>query len=106
MVGTDNVEVLDESKCRCKAEGVDILPTNCKTDCRKAYNIYKDPVTDDGTKKSLKGLLCVIQDGPDSYMVKEECTPEWENKGLLQTIYINGEFHNQTTLTEIRKKLE
>jgi len=76
----------------------------------KSYNIYKDPVTDDGTKKSLKGLLCVIKTGPNSdvnqYMVKEECTPEWENKGLLQVIYEDGKFYNQTTLEEIRKRLQ
>lgn len=79
----------------------------------KSYNIYKDPVTDDGTKKSLKGLLCVLQgiptkegDNTISYMVKEKCSPEEESKGLLQVIYENGKFSNQTTLTEIREKLK
>ena len=77
---------------------------------KTAYNIYKDPITDDGTKKSLKGLLCVIKTGPDShvnqYMVKEECTPEWENKGLLQVIYEDGKFYNTTTLEEVRNRLK
>jgi hypothetical protein len=39
------------------------------------------------------------------YIVKTECTPEEENQGWLQTIYENGQFHNQTTLTEIRERL-
>jgi nicotinamide phosphoribosyltransferase len=74
---------------------------------KKSYNIYKDPVTDDGTKKSLKGLLCVVE---SDYPIKEieviqECTPEVENQGLLQVIYEDGKFYNQTTLTEIRTRL-
>ncbi|XAI97303.1 PncB nicotinic acid phosphoribosyltransferase [Leptolyngbya phage Lbo-JY46] len=74
---------------------------------KKSYNIYKDPVTDDGTKKSLKGLLCVYEE-PEHFnriSVKTECTPEEENQGLLQVIYENGEFYNQTTLSEIRDRL-
>lgn len=84
------------------------------------YNIYKDPITDDGTKKSLKGLLKVHYDGsmetysamgspadgtPKPIVVKTECTPEEENQGLLQTIYEEGRFCNETSLTEIRERL-
>jgi nicotinamide phosphoribosyltransferase len=65
------------------------------------YNIYKDPVTDDGTKKSLKGLICVTED----HEVLTQCTWEQEGTGILQTIYEDGKFHNQTTLTEIRERL-
>lgn len=83
---------------------------------KKSYNIYKDPVTDDGTKKSLKGLLCVINKcncghtiecdcGSADIIVKTECTPEKEQQGLLQIIYEDGKFYNQTTLEEIRKRL-
>jgi nicotinamide phosphoribosyltransferase len=65
------------------------------------YDIYKDPVTDDGTKKSLKGLICVTE----NYEVLTQCTPEQEAEGILRTIYWNGDFHNETSLTEIREKL-
>jgi nicotinamide phosphoribosyltransferase len=68
---------------------------------KTGYDIYKDPVTDDGTKKSLKGLICVTE----NHEVLTQCTPEQENQGILQTIYENGEFYNQTTLTEVRNKL-
>lgn len=37
--------------------------------------------------------------------MKTECTPKEENQGLLQVIYEDGEFYNQTTLNEIREKL-
>ena len=85
-----------------------------------AYNIYKDPITDDGTKKSLKGLLKVCYDGsmetykdlgcppdgsPKPIIVKTECTPVEENQGLLQLIYEDGKLYNQTTLAEVRKNL-
>jgi nicotinamide phosphoribosyltransferase len=76
----------------------------------KSYNIYKDPITDSGTKKSLKGLLKVYYDDTvgthKSIILKEECTEEEESQGLLQVIYEDGNFFNQTTLTEIRDNLK
>jgi len=71
----------------------------------KEYNIYKDPVTDDGSKKSLKGLLAVLQDEKGEYYCKTECTHEEENSGVLQTIFQDGKFFNQISLTEIRAKI-
>jgi len=68
----------------------------------KAYDIFKDPITDDGTKKSLKGLIMVDKD----HEVHTQCTWLEEAKGILQTIYINGEFLNETTLTQVREKLD
>lgn len=68
---------------------------------KKGYDIYKDPITDDGTKKSLKGLICVTED----HEVLTQCTWEQEGQGILHTIYENGKFYNQTTLTEVRSKL-
>ena len=65
------------------------------------YDIYKDPITDDGTKKSLKGLICVTED----HEVLTQCTWEQESQGILQTIYQDGEFRNQISLTEIRERL-
>jgi nicotinamide phosphoribosyltransferase len=66
------------------------------------YDIYKDPVTDDGTKKSLKGLICVTE----NHEVLTQCTPEQESQGILHTIYENGHFFNQVTLTQIRERLK
>lgn len=77
---------------------------------KKQYDIYKDPITDDGTKKSLKGLLRVDyvndygQKNPEIKVFTEQ-TPLQESTGLLQVIYEDGKFYNQTSLTEIRKKL-
>lgn len=83
----------------------------------KGYNIYKEPATDDGTKTSLKGLCQVINnnsncnggdilyDGNDVFAVNTEQTKEQEGGGLLQTIFEDGKFYNQTTLTEIRERI-
>ena len=69
------------------------------------FDIFKDPITDDGTKKSLKGRCAVHQDADGEYYVKVQCTEEEENEGLLQVIYEDGKFYNQITLTEVRAKL-
>jgi len=73
---------------------------------RKAFNIFKDPITDDGTKKSLKGLCAVHQDENGEYYVQTECTPEQENGGILEVIFEDGQLYNETTLTAIREKVE
>jgi nicotinamide phosphoribosyltransferase len=68
--------------------------------------IFKDPVTDDGTKKSATGLLCVTKHTENNYMLVDKVSWAAENNGELQTIYNNGIFYNQTTLTEIRNRLK
>jgi nicotinamide phosphoribosyltransferase len=68
--------------------------------------IFKDPITDDGTKKSATGLLCVEELPDGGIGLYDRVSWNTENTGLLQTIYKDGEFHNQTTLTEIRARLK
>ena len=68
------------------------------------YDIYKDPATDDGTKKSLKGLCMVYEDSDGDIKVKSECTEEEESTGLLRSIYKDGEFLNQVNFDQVREK--
>ena len=68
-------------------------------------NIFKDPITDDGTKKSATGLLSVALNG-GKFVLIDCCTWEGESAGALQTIYKDGQFFNKTTLNEIREKLK
>lgn len=70
----------------------------------KRREIFKDPITDNGIKKSAKGLLQVIKQG-GSYELRDEVTEEEEKEGELKVIYENGEFYNSTTLEEIRQKV-
>ena len=67
--------------------------------------IFKDPITDDGTKKSATGLLQVtMEDG--EYKLLDGQTWEGERDGKLRTIYKDGEFFNETTLTKIRNTVK
>jgi len=70
--------------------------------------IFKDPITDDGTKKSATGLLRVeelVGSHGKGIVLMDRVSSEKEQGGLLQVIYEDGLFYNQITLTEIRKKL-
>lgn len=66
--------------------------------------IFKDPITDGGVKKSAKGLLMVYEED-GVIKLKDQCTWEEEGQGLLQVIFEDGKFYNETTLTKIREKL-
>ena len=72
-------------------------------------DIFKDPKTDNSGKKSAKGLLKVYwQDAGTKnakIVLKDQCTSEEENQGLLETIFENGSFIKRTTLTEIRERI-
>jgi nicotinamide phosphoribosyltransferase len=68
-------------------------------------NIFKDPITDDGTKKSATGLLKVVKENGE-YKLIDKVSKEEENTGELKTIYENGTFYNTTTFQEIRERLK
>jgi nicotinamide phosphoribosyltransferase len=70
------------------------------------YDIFKDPISDDGTKKSLKGLISVHETEDGDHSVGVQCTLDQEKEGILQVIYEDGKFYNQITLSEIRGKIE
>jgi nicotinamide phosphoribosyltransferase len=67
--------------------------------------IFKDPITDDGVKKSAKGLLRITT-GEDGYKLVDQQTWSGEKATDMRCIYENGTFGNQTTLTAIRAKLK
>lgn len=68
--------------------------------------IFKDPITDDGTKKSATGLLGVFLNGDDSLRLEDKLTWEQEELGILKTLYKDGKFYMDTTLTKIKEKLK
>jgi nicotinamide phosphoribosyltransferase len=68
------------------------------------YDIYKDPITDDGMKKSAKGLLRVDKVNGE-FVLKDQCTPEEEAGGELKTVFENGKLIIDQTLSEIRARL-
>ncbi len=68
--------------------------------------IFKDPITDDGTKKSATGLLAVYDNYEGGLTLIDKASWETENEGKLKTIYKDGKFYNETTLTQIKNKLK
>ncbi|UJE34757.1 nicotinamide phosphoribosyltransferase [Acinetobacter phage vB_AbaM_P1] len=67
--------------------------------------IYKDPKTDT-SKKSAKGYLVVTTDEDGKIITKDEQTRESAlHTGLLETVYMNGQFQVLTTVPEIRERL-
>jgi nicotinamide phosphoribosyltransferase len=71
--------------------------------------IFKDPITDDGTKKSATGLLRVVWDQRDGqYQLYDKQTWELEehDTNQLQLVYKDGEFRNTTDLTTIRQRVQ
>jgi len=69
--------------------------------------IFKDPKTDDGTKKSAKGLMQVYRDPKTGRLtVKDDCSWEEEAKGELKTVFKDGKILIDWSLQEIRKRLK
>jgi nicotinamide phosphoribosyltransferase len=74
---------------------------------KSGYSIYKDPITDDTkSKKSLKGFQFVqFNDGKCEVISEAMEEVAYSNANFLQTIYKDGIFLNETTLTEIRERI-
>lgn len=69
-------------------------------------DIFKNPKTDDGVKKSLKGLIRVEEDVFGEYEAFDQVTPEAEKGGELKTVFKNGILLKDWTLSEIRKNIQ
>lgn len=81
--------------------GIAMKATSCVVN-GKRYEIYKDPKTDDGTKKSLRGLLIVSQIG-NTFTVSDRVSPTQETHGCLKPVFENGVLLKETNLNQIRK---
>lgn len=64
-------------------------------------NIFKDPKTDNGMKKSAKGLLRVNED----LTLSQEVTPQEEKEGLLEVVFEDGKLTREQTLADIRNRI-
>lgn len=72
--------------------------------------LFKDPKTDNGTKKSAKGLLCVEEitfndNGETTYVLVDNVSREYEQSGVLTTLFKDGKFYKHETLEEIRNRV-
>lgn len=66
--------------------------------------IFKDPKTDEGTKKSLKGLICV-QGEPNKYVAIDQVSKDMESSSYLQTVFEDGKLITDWSLSEIRENV-
>jgi len=73
----------------------------------KGRDIFKDPKTDDGTKKSAKGLMQVYRNEQMGKLeLKDQCNWEEEAKGELKTVFKDGALYIDWSLQQIREKVK
>lgn len=65
------------------------------------YDLFKDPKTDDGIKRSAKGLLRV----DENLVTHDQQTEEQEAEGLLETVFLDGTLTKDQTFQQIKEKL-
>ncbi len=70
----------------------------------KGRAIFKNPITDDGTKKSAKGLISLFYEN-ENLILKDQCTLDEEKEGVLETVFKDGVLIREETLQEIRKRI-
>jgi len=68
-------------------------------------DIFKDPITDTGDKKSAAGLLRVEKTA-DGFEMFDRQTTEEEKQGELKTVFEDGNLFKSVTFDEIRQTLE
>lgn len=66
--------------------------------------IFKDPITDDGTKKSAKGLI-QLYEANGQICLKDQVSKEEERQGLLQTVFVDGKLLVDEGLGMIRQRV-
>lgn len=74
----------------------------------KELMLYKDPITDDGTKKSQKGMVAVYEkDGNLTYKdnLNKAQKASFKND-LLKPLFEDGKLLREISLSEIREKLK
>lgn len=101
-------EVLNICKGLCqKAIDTDFdevcIGTCQNVECRE---IFKDPITDSGEKKSTKGLIRVDYNEQGKVTLYDQQTKEQEDQGLLKIIFLDGKLIKQFSLTEVRNNLK
>ena len=68
-------------------------------------DIFKDPKTDNGTKKSAKGLLRIEEEN-GSYVLYDQQTLEQEAQGEFEIVFEDGRLIKDQSLIEIRGRLD
>lgn len=68
--------------------------------------IFKSPKTDNGIKKSLKGLIVVEQNENSQYYAVDQVSKEQEQHGCLIPVFRDGKLLVDESLTTIRERVD
>ena len=66
--------------------------------------IFKDPITDDGLKKSAKGLIAVYEEGND-FSMKDQATWDEVRNCAFVNVFSNGKIVTEWSLSQIRERV-
>lgn len=72
---------------------------------RKGIEIFKDPKTDSGMKKSAKGLTAVYRTD-DGFVMKDQATWDEVHNCAFVKVFSNGELTKAWSLAEVRAEVE
>ena len=67
-------------------------------------DIYKDPITDDGTKKSARGLIKIVKEN-GKFKLVDKVSWEEEKQGELKEVFRDGKLIVNQSLQEIRSRV-
>jgi nicotinamide phosphoribosyltransferase len=70
----------------------------------EAREIFKDPITDNGEKKSARGLLRV-EETENGFEMFDQQTAEQEKQGAFKVVFEDGKLVVDQSLEEIRNRL-
>ena len=90
-------------------EYVGTTPENIKLqETTTGFEIFKDPVTDTGMKKSARGLVRVVRNKSSNQLLLEDQIT-WDEvnspENQLKLVFVDGKLLNPVTLEEIRNRV-
>lgn len=69
-------------------------------------NIFKDPKTDDGTKKSATGRLAVGNKADGTLFLIQKAGPEEVKRSVIQPVWENGKFLKEYSFADVRANVK
>ena len=71
----------------------------------KDVEIFKDPKTDDGIKKSAKGFMLATKNEDGEYVLEDQVHKFDTELGCYEDVFVDGELMRDESLSEIRERL-